>query len=864
MADGFARLRSIVEGALDLPIEERAAWIDEACGEDAALRAEALALLEASLSDDTFLDTAPPLERAGRAPVVSPGTRIGSYTIRSTIGVGGMGTVFEAEQDTPRRLVALKVMQAGLLGRGARDRFQYEIEVLGALRHPGIAQIYDAGVHSVEGGLGELPWFAMERIEDARTLVSYARDQALPTAARIERFLDVCDAVQHGHQKGVIHRDLKPDNLLVGASGRVKVIDFGVARVADREALEATLRTQADEIVGTLAYMSPEQVGGGDVDTRSDVYALGVVLYQLLTDELPIQVHKSDFLTSARRIMEEPPRRPRAVAPELRKDLDAILLRCLDKDPRRRYASAGALADDLRRHLAGEAVEARPPSAMHQLKLFARRNKVLVAASTAVFAVAVAAAVVSLQFAFASKRSEQLAQTNAEEARKSERRAEEQAEEARKSEQRAEDTAAEAQEQRDRFQALFESQVAQSVETVSRNAPDLMEVPGGAAIAERMLRETIERLKELERISEGDRKVLVGIMNAYRRVAMAQGSGGNLARDAKRMGMDAIEQSLALSDRLIEQYPDDAELLAQRAATLAFLAESALYTSDLAVAQKYAKQAEAQRAALPKEFQAPEIDSFIDTVLTMIRLREGDHEACHAVASRAATTLEALIVKYPDLPRYPLKLAQVLGMRGDVELKLRRFHDARKTFQASAKAVEHMAEVYPERVAFRCSMIVSTLKEATAVKALGRGAMDQLPAIYERARKLDQRLLQEAPLHLTVRINHAHVLEGLASLRTTAAMRDHARGSPGRLAGLAEALKLYEEGIAVYAEIEREGRLRRTDRERWDYLERVASFYRKAIGAPKGGPNPHDALEPKPAAGKSDDKKAAGEPKKDG
>ncbi len=305
--------------------------------------------------------------------------RIGHYHVVRAIATGGMGTVYEAIQDQPRRTVALKLMRQGLRAPAARRRFEYEAQVLARLRHPGIAQVYEAGTHHATGPGGveeDVPYFAMEFVPDARTLTEHAQVRRLSMGARLELLAEVCDAAHHGHQKGIVHRDLKPGNILVDSSGRPKIIDFGVARAVDADLARATVQTAPGELVGTLQYMSPEQLEADprELDARSDVYALGVVLFELLTGRLP---HDLTGVTPAQApafVREHTPLRPSSIDPALRGDTETVILRALHKDRDRRYASAADLADDIRRLLASQPIAARRDSAAYILRTRARSS----------------------------------------------------------------------------------------------------------------------------------------------------------------------------------------------------------------------------------------------------------------------------------------------------------------------------------------------------------------------------------------------------------------------------------------------------------------------------------------------------------
>ncbi|MEO2161774.1 MAG: serine/threonine-protein kinase, partial [bacterium] len=382
----WLKVRPILEEALESAPARREGCVAELCGGDRELAEEVMRLArleeEARDSDQARLLEGTAFHRLFRQDEQpGAGSDIGGYSIRREIGAGGMGKVFEALQKSPERLVALKVLAPGLATERHMARFEEEARFLAQLQHPGIAQVYDAGVW-VDSNQKPWPYFAMEYVEGAQILTEYGSKPELTLRDRIGLFIQICAAVEHGHDMGILHRDLKPGNILVDREGRPKVIDYGVARAMDIEkALGADL-TRTGEIVGTMRYMSPEQVRGAELDARSDVYSLGVVFYEVLCGRSPYGEMQSDLASIAMAILEGQPVRPSLLEPDLSGDMEWVLMKALEKDVGRRYPTAAAMADDFRRYLEHKPLEAGPPSAAYRLKKFVLRNRIPVTAAT--------------------------------------------------------------------------------------------------------------------------------------------------------------------------------------------------------------------------------------------------------------------------------------------------------------------------------------------------------------------------------------------------------------------------------------------------------------------------------------------------
>jgi serine/threonine protein kinase/WD40 repeat protein len=443
---------------------KRTAFLDRACATDPILRQRLERLLQRHGQADSFLESpaanlpCPPPTRgvSGEGEISTidntiverPGAIIGPYKVMEQIGEGGMGLVFVAEQQYPvRRKVALKLIKPGMDSRQVIARFEAERQALALMDHPNIAKVLDGGATA-----SGRPYFVMELVKGV-PITEYCDQNQVPVGERLELFLDVCHAVEHAHQKGIIHRDIKPSNVLImsqDGTPLVKVIDFGVAKAVGQQLTDKTIYTQFTQLVGTPSYMSPEQAGqsGVDVDTRSDIYSLGVLLYELLTGTTPVdkdRLKEADYDEIRRIIREDEPAKPstristlgqaattvstnRQSDPQrlrrlLRGELDWIVMKALEKDRNRRYETASAFAADMQRYLRDEAVLACPPAAWYRFRKFARRNKAMLVTGALVAATMLVGTVVSTWQWGHARQSEKLAQRRLEAAEREQERA---------------------------------------------------------------------------------------------------------------------------------------------------------------------------------------------------------------------------------------------------------------------------------------------------------------------------------------------------------------------------------------------------------------------------------------------------------
>ena len=553
----------------------RAAFVSAACQHDAELRAEVDELLKHDAEAGTFLEK-PVVETVGQEQYPeSAGAAIGPYRLLEQIGEGGMGTVWVAQQTQPvRRRVALKLIKPGMDSRRVLSRFEAERQALAMMDHPNIAKVFDGGV--TDRGH---PFFVMEYVKGL-PITDYCDQARLALEERLKLFVQVCEATQHAHQKGIIHRDLKPSNVLVcryDDKPVPKVIDFGLAKAMHEPLTEHTLYTAHGLMVGTPRYMSPEQAefNNVDIDTRTDVYSLGVILYELLTGTTPLDQQRLKDVTweqILRLIKEEEPVRPssrlsrtgalpslaeqRRVQPAqlrraVRGDLDWIVMKALEKDRSRRYATASDLARDIERHLRDEPVEARRPSASYLFRKFARRNRVVLTTTILVFAALVVGTVASTTQAIRATRAERVAEAARDDEAQQRRIAEEQ----RKAANTARAAEAQQRDEADKRRSQAEANFHQAWSSfgsyfTSVRQSELLNRPGQQAVREEMLKLALNYYRQFIDQYANDPALGAELADAYAGAGVLHTMIGS-HEEARA----ALQKGIASYERLVRENP---------------------------------------------------------------------------------------------------------------------------------------------------------------------------------------------------------------------------------------------------------------------------------------------------------------------
>jgi non-specific serine/threonine protein kinase/serine/threonine-protein kinase len=747
----WRRVKAILDDALERPAAEREGYIAAACGEDVGLRDHVRALARAAEGDGGMLDATSAV--AAGAEVPDPpdraGERVGAWELSAEIARGGMGVVYLARHADAefQKKVAIKLMRPGLIGPADLRRFKSERQIGAALDHPNIARLLDGGATAA----GE-PYFVMEYVE-GQPLLDFCRSRRLPLRARLELFRRICDAVQYAHQHLVVHRDLKPGNILVTEDGTPKLLDFGIAKLVSQDGEGLPEPTATFERVLTPEYASPEQVRGRPVTTTSDVYSLGVILYELVTDEKPYRIETADPAELVRLVCERDPDRPSTRTAGLSGDLDAIVLKAMRKEPEHRYPSAAALSDDLGRYLDGRPIEARRGSAGYRARKFVRRHRVGVLATALVFAAMAAGVWATLR--------------EARRARAAEARAERRFNDVRKL----------------ANSFLFEFHDA------------IADLPGATPARALVVRRALEYLDSLAKESSGDRTLRRELAEAYRRVGDVQGNpfmanlgdmrgaaesygkaiallepvaSGSDATDAERAtlattylvaaGLSVSEgraeaalatsrKGLALRQLLAARQPDDAGRqmeLAQAWQYVAFDANAVGKRAEVTAALA------AQRAILEGLARTRPDDRAVRRNLGQNLYVEGeaaagagDREGGLARLREAEQIQEGLVAGDPANVTFRRDLAYTLTAIGNGQIALNDAAGALETYRRTLGVFEAMAAADPKSTDALLGVAIGHHNSGEALEKLGRRT--EALAEYRRARPGYEAVIAASP-----------------------------------------------------------------------------------------------------------------------
>ncbi|MEX2138933.1 MAG: serine/threonine-protein kinase, partial [Pirellulales bacterium] len=719
--------------------DQRRAYLDQACGDNTELRRRVEELLDVAADASDFLESPPVSPLAGdESPIdEGPGSVIGPYKLLQQIGEGGFGVVFMAEQTQPvQRKVALKIIKPGMDTRQVIARFEAERQALALMDHPNIAKVFDAGCVGVHASACETrdaagsdtlkrelqpdtlkrelqlgrPYFVMELVKGV-PITTYCDEKHLSLKERLELFIPVCQAVQHAHQKGIIHRDIKPTNVLVAEYDNhavPKVIDFGVAKATGPKLTERTMFTEFGQVIGTVEYMSPEQakLNQLDVDTRSDIYSLGVLLYELLTGSTPFarkRLQEAAFDEMLRIIREEEPPKPstrlstlakgalstvcecRGVDPReldqrMRGELDWIVMKCLEKDRDRRYEAADGLARDIERYLTDEPVQACSPSARYRLSKFARRNRVVLMTASLVAAALIVGTLASAWLAVRAFEAERLAEARLEAAIESSA----EAEDAR--------TTAEASFQKAR--RAVDDMYTQVAEKWLANQPQM------EPVQREFLEKALQFYTEAAQRTSSDATVRFETAMAYRRTAEIQHRLGQPveAETAFRQGTDRLQ---ALAD----EFPSVSKYRSELADTLhllgVLLGDTGRYSDEAAVHRRglAIEQALATEFPLVAEHRSKlgRAHWFVGQVLAHLHRRK---EAVKAFQSGLALQIQ-LAAEFPSVAEYRHDLAQTYLRLGLTVGHLGRREEERQALNEAAAILEKLSVEFPAVPAYR-------------------------------------------------------------------------------------------------------------------------------------------------------------------
>jgi eukaryotic-like serine/threonine-protein kinase len=741
----FKRVESIFESAGKLPRERWQAFVETNASDDILVRDEVLVLLSHDSEPKVDLNATPmagllaeyeKLAVEGEADRFLP-DRIGSYRIIGRLGEGGFGAVFLAEQENPRREVALKVLRSPFASERTLKRFEYEAQILGRLQHPGIAQIFEAGTAQIFGHWQA--FFAMEHVR-GRSIREYcdaAGDppRKLGTRERLDLFARVLDALHHAHLHGVIHRDLKPDNILVDQTGQPKILDFGVARIVSEDSNLTTMATGVGQLVGTLPYMSPEQVLGDPaaIDTRSDVYGAGVVLYELLTGCLPHDLRNRSILEATRAIREDEPTPLSARNRALRGEIQTIVGKSLEKNRERRYQSAAELADEIRRYLRGEPISAKRDSQWYVLRKTMRRYRVAVGVMLGFLVVVLAGLIVSLELL----REATLARAKADKA----------TQEALLSQSRAEHRFSQVREIAHQFLFDFHDEIRT--------------IPGTTKARQKLVDTALQYVSSLTEDAAADPELQLELAEAYRKIGDAQGWPA-LANLGER---DNARENYAKAAAILAAIVTDDTMMRRRTMVAGIRVQmhdaDILHAmgQDVEARKSYREVIEGFELALSQQPRSPALREGLVVALinySAALSRPSDLPERVQAIQRAETLLRQYIAEAPDIEGYEVQLTQVLVKLGRLSYSrlnpsLRDPEAAMRYFRSAVELAEARLQKHPQNIPARTMLgsaragmveILLARREWDEALRIARSVVDEL-TVLTQSDKADQRATEQ-------------------------------------------------------------------------------------------------------------------------
>lgn len=738
----WKKIDELLQQALDLPTTERDSFLSKACNGDEALRSEVHSLLAADRQMGEFLDQ--PLLSRETEPSAT-GRRIGVYRIESKIGHGGMGTVYLARRDDDQQFdqqVAIKLIKRGMDTDEIIERFRYERRILASLNHPNIARLLDGG--TTEDGL---PYFVMEFIE-GEALPTYCERKKLSVTERLKLFLQVCSAVQHAHNNFVVHRDLKPSNILVAKNDSVKLLDFGIAKLLNAE--EAGLSTLLGQRPMTPEYASPEQIRGEAITTASDVYSLGIVLYELLTDQRPYQFRQRNTEEISDFLREHEPQLPSQTVTndkqrrELQGDLDNIVMMAIRKEPESRYRSVAQLAEDIERHLSGQTVAARPKTFSYRTVKFIKRNRAGVVAA-AMLLVTLMAGIIATSWQARIAKAEQrkaIAQSNnaqSQQARAEQEktraeaetsRAEKALEEARTQRNRAEQSLTIAETQRARAEtALIEAKAERAkaeseksrAETERAKAErrfndvrklatsflfefheSIRDLPGATKAQELVIQKAQESLDSLAQDAKDDLQLRRELATAYYQLGAIQNSGFGASPNVGKINaaVASHRRAVSLRESVIADAPDDLKTRSDLANSYLILSQVLVYSGNEDEAYEASRRGLKLREEIATldpaklEWQQGLLQAYRTFFFTAGNLRH--FSACYESLGKGVKLGEKLMNENPDKPALAAQYALTLAAYGTQRRLRGEIKCAWSDYRQAEKILDDIAAKMPD------------------------------------------------------------------------------------------------------------------------------------------------------------------------